>query len=648
MFLKNSSASFWKHDTITQMFTIKVIPISRGIGVGELTYFSSVDYPVGSFVEVPVRNKDKTAMVISSEEVQNVKAKIRSGSYALKKIKKQKSKQIITQEYLNAIKKTAKYHSATVGSVLFASIPKVLFDGLEVSNGIKNNKKPKLRSFIIPRVFQGLSQSRVEFYRTSIRETFAVGGSVFITTPTIADAERVYKELVGGIEKYSFLLHSLLGKKIQKERVTELLSSEHPVLIVATQGFLAVPRNDLATIIVEKESSHIYRARTRPFIDGRVLIHNFASELGGQLFLADLPLSIESVYRRDIGDYEEIVTGDHRMHFPTRAEIINLQGVATSPKKKFNAISTDLFEYIEHTSENSGRTFLYVARRGLSPITLCRDCGTVVTCDECGASVVLHKGTEENHFLCHSCGALRHAREVCKSCKSWRLEAYGIGVELVERELQRTFPGRSVFVLSSDTAKSHSAIKKTIKEFYSTSKAILVGTEMALPYLGKHIPLVGVVSLDSLLSLATWNIYERIASTITRLREISGELLLLQTRMPEADVLRKVISGNFSGFYKNELKIRKALGYPPYTTIIKVSVTGKEKEVKKKMEMAVNAFLPYDLVIFSRMLRAPKGKFTLHGFLRVGREEWPDKELLERLYSLSPSYIISVNPDSIL
>ncbi len=616
--------------------------------MGELTYFSSVDYPVGSFIDVPIRNKDKPAMVVSSEKVQNVKAKIRSGSYALKKIKKQKARQIVSPEYLRAIKKTARYHSATVGSVLFSSIPKVLFDELGVFNNVKNNKKPKLRNFIIPRVFQGLSQSRVDFYRTSIRETFAAGGSVFITTPTIADAERVYKELVGGIEKYSFLLHSLLGKKIQKERIAELLSSKHPVLIVATQSFLAVPRNDLVTIIVEKESSQLYRARTRPFVDARVLAHNFASELGGQLFLADLPLSIESVYKRDIGDYEEIVTGDHRMHFPTRAKIINLQGLATSPKKKFNAINTDLLEHIGDTGENGGRTFLYVARRGLSPITLCRDCGTVVTCNECGASVVLHKGAEENHFLCHSCGALRHARERCKHCKSWKLEAYGIGVELVERELQHSFPDRNVLVLSSDTVKSHSAIKKIIKEFYNTPKAILVGTEMALPYLDRHVPLVGVVSLDSLLSLATWNIYERIAFTITRLREISGEVLLLQTRMPEADVLKKVISGNFSGFYKNELKMRKALGYPPYTTIVKVSVTGSEKDVEEKMQMAVDALLPYELITFSRMLRAPKGKFTLHGFLRVNREEWPDEELLERLYALSPNYTISVNPDSIL
>ncbi len=352
--------------------------------------------------------------------------------------------------------------------------------------------------------------------------------------------------MAGGIERYSFIIHGVLGKNVQKERIKEILSCEHSVLIVATSSFLSLPRHDLTTIIVERESSPHYRSRARPFLDTRVLAHELAVQFGGQLFLADLPLRIESIYRRKLGEYEEIVTGHHRMHFKTRAEIINLQGVATSPKKTFRVINRDLLDRIRETGEHGGRTFLYVARRGLSPVTLCRDCGTVVTCNECGVSVVLHKGAEENHFLCHSCGSLRHARETCKNCRSWRLEAFGIGTELVERELNKILPDRTVITLSSDTAKTHTKTRKIIKDFYNTPKSILIGTEMALPYLVKHVPLVGVVSLDSLLSLASWNIYERIATTLTRLREVAGEELLLQTRRPEADILGTVISGNFA------------------------------------------------------------------------------------------------------
>jgi primosomal protein N' (replication factor Y) len=379
-----------------------------------------------------------------------------------------------------------------------------------------------------------------------------------------------------------------------------------------------------------------------------VLAYELAAQIGGQIYLADLPLRIESIYKREQQEYEEIVTGHHRMHFPTKAELINMQGIATSQKKPFRVLDRTLLDKIRDVGLHGGRAFLYVARRGLSPITLCRDCGTTVTCNECGVSVVLHKGNKENYFLCHSCGALRHARERCKKCRSWRLEALGIGTELVEKELHRILPKRDVMVLSSDTTKSHKSAQKMISTFYDTPKSILIGTEMALPYLSKHVPVVGIVSLDSLLSLASWNIYERIAATLTRLREIAGEELIVQTRKPEVKILQTVLSGNFSGFYRSELKARQQLGYPPYTVIIKISITGTQEEIQEKMDEAVLLMQPYELVKFSRSLKAPHGKYLLHGFIRVRREEWPLEDLLQKLRALPPSYTISVDPDSIL
>lgn len=630
------------------MYLITVIPVARGTAVTELSYYSAVEYPLGSFIEVPVRRKSKMALVIGSEEVREKKALLRKSSFTLQKIPRQKPRQHVTQQFIRAVQRTATYHAVSVGSVLFTLLPKVLLEHELPSHEILQTRKPKLRGYIVPRVFQGLANARVEFYRTSIREAFAAKGSVFIVVPTIADAERIYKELAPGIEQYAHLVHGTLRKKEQQKKVSDILSSDHPILIVASYHFLSLPRHDLATIIVERESSSLYRARNRPYIDARVLAHELAGELQGQLFLADLPLRIESVYRRDLSEYEEIVTGHHRTHFPTRVEVCNLQGLAASPKKPFRVLSRELLDRIQSAGEQGGRTFLYVARRGLSPVTLCRDCGTVVTCRECDASVVLHKGTEENYFLCHSCGALRHARERCAHCSSWRLEAFGIGAELVEREVRDVLPDRSVGILTSDTAKNHGMAEKIASEFYNTSRSILIGTEMALPYLSKHVPVVGIVSLDSLLSLASWNIYERVAGTLTRLREIAGEELLLQTRRPEVDMLKTVLSGNFSGFYRSELKVRKQLGYPPYTVIIKVSVQGSQETVEDKMKDVSKILLPFELITFSRMLKVSGGKFALHGFIRIAREQWPNDDLLARLYALPPSCEVWVDPDSIL
>ena len=631
------------------MYTVQVIPVSRSTGSDELTYFSAIAYERGAVVSVPVRTKEVPAIVMSCETVKNVKAHVRRSEFALRKLRRQPGHALVTPEFIQAVQNTAHYYATTAGAVLFSYLPRSLLtlDDLPEAT-VREHHRPRLRGFIIPRLYQDLAHGRQELYRTNVRESFAAGGSVFILVPTVADAERVYAEQRNGIESYTYLLHGSLSRSAQHKMMKEILASEHPVLIVGTVPFLAVPRPDLVSILVEREGSSLYRSRNRPFVDARIFTHEFAAALGGQLFLADLPLRIESVYRKETGEYEEVVSGQHRMHFKTKASLLNMQGVATATKKIFRAVAHDLSEKMRATRENGGRCFLYVARRGLSPVTLCRDCGAVVTCKECDASVVLHRGKEENYFLCHSCGAMRHARERCKACHSWRLEAFGIGTELVERELTTTLPEGSVFVLSADTARTHTQTKRIVEEFYKTPGAVLIGTELALPYLTKHVPLVGVVSLDSLLSLASWNIYERIASTLTRLRELAGEELVVQTRRPEADILQRILGGNFSGFYRSELRARKALGYPPYTVIIKVSVLGTEESVSEQMATAQETLKPYDLVTFSRLIKAPRDKYQLHGFIRVARETWPDDALCERLRSLSPQYTITVDPDSIL
>ncbi len=630
------------------MYTVRVIPVARGTTAEELTYFSPLEYSPGAVIVVPMRGREVGAVVIGCEAVRMSKATLKTSDFALRKIPRQSPHTIVLPEFVRAAERTARYHAATTGAVLFSFLPKALLELEEAPPPLDPGARPRLRGFIVPRLYQGLAEHRIDFYRTSVREAFAAGGSVLLVTPTVADAEHMVAALAGGIERHAYLLHGSLTRVAQAERIKAILASEHPVLVVVTPSFLSLPRRDLATIIVEREASSLYRTRTRPFVDVRIFAHDLAAELGGQLFLADLPLRVDSIYRRELGEYEEVVSGHHRTHFATPARLIDLKGESRPPKAQFRAIGRELLECIEQAGSHGGRVFLYVARRGLSPVTVCGDCGTAVTCHECGASVVLHKGNEENYFLCHACGALRHARERCARCHSWRLEALGIGTELVERELAEYFPDRRVVALSSDTARTHTAAKRIITAFYEEPRALLVGTELALPYLSKHVPIVGVVSLDSLLSLASWNIYERIASSLTRLRELAGEELVVQTRRPEADILSTVLSGNFSGFYRSELKARKKLGYPPFTVIIKVSVTGSQAEIARRMEEAVALLAPYELITFSRTLRAPKGKFTLHGFVRIARESWPNEDLLAKLRALSPAYTVIVDPDSIL
>lgn len=631
------------------MYTIRTIPISRSTGLGELTYYSVPSYPVGAILHAPIRGKEVPVIVWSVEELHTHKALIKSAEYQLKRLKRQVPSGLLTPEFVKAVMRTAFEFATPPAPVLSAYTPKVMLMQDSSMRPPEITLKPALRGFIVPRLFQGMSEERVAFFRTAIRESFAAHGSALLIVPTRIDAERIYHTLTQGIERYAYLLHGSLSLKEQKKRVTDILTNEHPVLCVCTPTFMSLPRPDIATILIEREGSPLYRERYHTTTDARVLAEHLATELGGQLLLADIPLRIESMYRKDVGEYEEVMTGNQRTTFPTYAKLISLKGEGREPKKAFRAIGRDLLAHICTTAcEQNKSVFLYVARRGLSPSTLCGDCGMSVLCAECGMTVVLHKGTSENYFLCHACGAMRHARERCAHCHSWRLETFGIGAELVERELKELLPHTNTLLLTSDTAPTYTTALAIATQFYEQPGSILIGTELALPYLYKHIPLVGVVSIDALLSLAHWNVYERIASTLTRLREVTSEGIVVQTRHPEHDILSNILSGNFSAYYRSELSMRKKMGYPPYAVLVKVSTTGSETEVVQRMEIARNALAPHVLIPYERILRAQEGKLTLHGFIRIAREEWPHAELIAKLCALPQTYTIAINPDSIL
>ena len=67
------------------MKLVHVIPISKGIQRDKLSYFSAQDIPDGALVSVPLRNRTVFAIVVNSEEAKDVKAKLKSSDFAMKK-----------------------------------------------------------------------------------------------------------------------------------------------------------------------------------------------------------------------------------------------------------------------------------------------------------------------------------------------------------------------------------------------------------------------------------------------------------------------------------------------------------------------------------------------------------------------------------
>jgi len=184
--------------------------------------------------------------------------------------------------------------------------------------------------------------------------------------------------------------------------------------------------------------------------------------------------------------------------------------------------------------------------------------------------------------------------------------------------------------------------------FYNTPGAILIGTEMALPYLSQGVENVAVVSLDSYFSIPDFQINEKIFHILLELRAISKQNFFIQTRQDDTKIFDYAIKGNLMDFYRDEIADRKSIGYPPFTTYVKISLEGEKIKIKKEMEQIAEFLKPFELSIFDAFNPGSKSKYTIHGLISMPKEKWIDRTLLSKLRRLPPECSIKIDPVTLL
>jgi primosomal protein N' (replication factor Y) len=630
------------------MKLVHVIPISRGVGKETLTYFTARKAEPGSIVSVPLRKRIVPALVLFTQEAENVKTAIRSSEYAVKKVAQVNSSYFFHPAFIEMIRDVAHYFAGTPGGVLHALVPNTI---LEELNKVKPPKKEAGAARYDPPeqfVIQADEEERLTHYKSLIREEFARGASVFFILPTIQDAERIANALSKGIEQYSFVLHGSLPKKELILRWRAAVRKPHPVLIIATGKFLGLPRYDIGSVIVEKEASRTYKTAVRPFVDIRVCAELLSRHMGARFLAGDTLLRTETIWRYEHGELLELSPLKFRFLSAASQAIVDMRTYRGSIGKPFVVIGDELKTLIEKNKKENEHLFLFTVRRGLAPITVCGDCGSVVLCAQCNAPVVLHKAERLNIFLCHKCGVGRDANERCKTCTSWKLISLGIGIELVEKSLKEMFPDVKCFKIDRDTVKTHKKGAAITETFFSSPGSVLLGTEAALSYLTRTIENAAVVSLDSLFAVPDFRMNEKIINLLLAIRSRCSHTFILQTRNVGRTVLDYALSGNLIGFYREEIKERKQFKHPPFVVLIKITREGRQETVVKDMDKLREHLQAFSPQIFPAFITRVKGAYRMNALVKVSRESWPNKELVERLRSLPAQFAVNVDPDSVL
>lgn len=630
------------------MYVIQVTPLIRGTQLESLSYFSGVEYAIGSFIEVPIRGKKQTAIVTETRTVSTTKTALKAATFSLRKLPNQPDPVVLPQSIRDTALELTKLYPAAVGSLLFSMLPP----------DVRNGTRPYPRSDTAthneestPQLLTARLDERYVIYQSQIRSTFAHRGSVLFVVPTGVDVEYAAEQLSHGIKDRVIIFSPHQTKRQRDASYRKLDDTTTAKLIIATPAYAYVERVDLIHIIIEQSASGHYVTRTRPYLDHRDALITFARVSSRSILLGDTVPRTEDEARRRDDLYLTYGEEAKRMAFIAPLTIIT-QKDKPKPDVPFQLFSQELVTSVERALEGRGHVFFYAARRGLAPVVACIDCGHIFRCPDSGTPYSLmrtHKNNEEQRwFFSSTSGRRTKAADVCTECGSWRLRERGIGIQQVHDEWKLALPDSDITVIDSITATTPKQAKKLADEFFAKRSGVLIGTQTALPYLSRGVDVSAIISLDATRAIPTWRADESLFRLLLRLRECTQKEVVVQTRTETDNLLVYATRGAIERFYDDEIALRKMLQYPPYSTFILLTWVGNSASVLDLEQPIATALSEYEVQYYNNPNSTPH-KTQRHGLIRIPRDATAlYATILKTIRSLPPYVKREINPERIV
>lgn len=630
------------------MYVIEVIPLIRGTQLESLSYYSSISYDVGTFLQVPIRGSSKHAIVINVHSVGTAKTALKAATFSLRKLPNQPKTNIVPFSIRETAAHMATLYPASLGSILFSLLPTDIRNGLRT---YKDSTVIKHDEDATPQILMARLDERYRSYQSHIRSTFAKRGSVLFVVPTSADVQFAKKELGHGIADRIVTITATTSKKAYVDMIQGLEDTKFSKLIITTPPYAYCGRGDIMSVIVEQSASAHYTDRSRPYLDHRDVLITYAKAQGASILLGDTVVRTEEEAKRREDQYGTYGEEVKRLVFSAPVHIVK-QNDKPNSEVPFQLFSAALIKSVTTTLEGRGNVFLYSARRGLAPVVACIDCGHIFRCPDSHTPYSLvrtfRNNMEERWFVSSTSGKRVRAADVCDVCGSWRLKERGIGIQHVYDEWKTLFPQADITLLDHSTAPTPQKVEKIVREFSNKKGAVLIGTQVALPHLHRGVDMSAIISLDAARSTPTWRADESLFRLIIKLRECSVREVLIQTRSDPDPLVEYASKGAVERFFDDEISLRSQLHYPPFSTFILATWSGTAT-LTKESETAIKQILKTPLAEFYTNPHSTEAHTVRHALIRIpiGNKD-ALSEVLHEIRQLPPYVKVEINPERIV
>lgn len=253
---------------------------------------------------------------------------------------------------------------------------------------------------------------------------------------------------------------------------------------------------------------------------------------------------------------------------------------------RVNLLGPTLEDALERTLHDGGQAIMLLNRRGFAHYVSCPSstCGFVMSCDQCDATLVMHKalGIPSGRLVkCHHCLAEQLLPELCPSCGR-KIHSFGGGTQRLETEIENSFAsmglklGETMLRLDSDSMRSARDYYDALSRFGRGEVRVLLGTQMIAKGLDfPNVVLVGVIDADTALSIPDFRAEERTFQLVSQVAGRAGRsdregLVIIQTMKPHNAAIRLAATHDYVAFATRELQTRRASRLPPYARMARI------------------------------------------------------------------------------
>ena len=404
-------------------------------------------------------------------------------------------------------------------------------------------------------------------YFALIQRVLDVRKRVLFLVPEISLTQTLLEKFEKRLGKRAALLHSQLTEK-EREREWERIKEGQADVVLGPRSALFSPLTDVGLVILDEERDDSYYQRESPSYDARIGAWLRAENASSLLVYGSSMPSVEAYYKAMRGGY--LISLRERF-WKRRVEFVG-------GKAKGGLLDDRLIQKIEEKLERKESVIVFYNRRGYVSFLVCPRCRFIPRCTRCDVALRYHK--KEGRMLCHYCGYSRVKPEVCPECGSRFGLGQSFGIEVVEEELRKRFPRTRVVSFDSDAVRTKKDQERILTLFKKKKIDILLGTQLLARQIGlPEVSLVIVLHPEILLTLPDFRASQKTFQAVSQMAKFLNperdSELIIQTSVPDHYSVRCAAFEDYQSFFRQEIKYRQIMNYPPFAHVAEVLFTGE-------------------------------------------------------------------------